>query len=206
MTFQAILELFEVVDRLSALDKLTKSQARKLSDAENELRTQSEKEARRANQRMRALEKAGLTTSNAYRRAQGFTNEILEKRRFSQAKKKISLDDLIMQFEEIIKFLSDASSTVTGEKMRLSGLDKMFPKMNKKEKASMMRFLDSATFQDLKKIIGTDIIKKAGDNIIEGAKVSDLNKLYKNFLEREEKGTLTIEQDIFTEVWDRWNK
>lgn len=205
MIFQAILELFEVVDRLSALDKLTKSQARKLSDSENELRTQYVKEARRANQRMRALEKADLTTSNAYRRAQGFTNEILEKRRFSQSKK-ISLDDLIMQFEEIIKFLSDASSTVTGEKMRLSGLDKMFPKMNKKEKASMMRFLDSATFQDLKKIIGTDIIKKAGDTIIEGAKVSDLNKLYKNFLEREEKGTLTIEQDIFTEVWDRWNK
>ena len=168
-----------------------------------ELQTVSASLAKRANVRLKALEDAGLTASPAYYRATWWTGKERSRRRFSESKK-LTGDDLENQIREMITFLSSDTSSVSFERERQAGLEKILPEGTGKERRQMLRFLESKAFEEMKKTIGTDIVKKAADAIEAGAKVSDLNKLFKEFQRQEAEGTLTVNEDIYTQVWSIW--
>lgn len=158
----------------------------------------SAKLAKRANVRLKALEDEGFETSDAYARAKGWLMQD-ERKRFSESKK-LDAESLRAQVFELNAFL-EGGSTITEERARRAGLDKMMPRASKREKNEMRRFLSSAAFEEMKKTIGTDIVKKAADAIAAGASVSQLNRMYKDFLKQEEKGQR--EMDII-DVWSLW--
>ena len=203
MTYQAILDLFKIVKSLGDTADLAGSKLRRYNKALSAIETESSKLAKRANTRLKALEERGLTSSPAYQRATWWTGDELSRMRFSESKK-LSPDKAIEQLEELNAFLGNEYSTISGETARQAGLEKLMPEGTKKEKAAMKRFLESDAFSEMKKVIGTDIVKKAADAIEAGAKVGELNKLYRDYLTREAAGRLTVDQDIYTEVWSEW--
>lgn len=203
MIFSEVLKLFKKVERYLSLDSLTPYQTKQLSKTTNKLQLEYSKAAKRANVRLKALEKAGYTSSPAYQRATWFTGETRDKLRFTESKH-LNYDELRTAYEEVNIFLQSPASTITSEKERRSGIEKILPKADRKTKAAFQRFLSSNAFEELKKVIGTDIVKKGADAIENGAKVSDLNRLFNNFMRREEQGNLSLNQDIFSEVWSTW--
>lgn len=163
-----------------------------------EAQAYSSKLAKRANVRLAALENEGFTSSETYARAHDWLTQD-DRRRFSESKK-LDAESLRAQIYELNAFLH-GSSTIQSERNRRAGLDKIMPNATAKQKAEMRRFLSSAAFEEMKKTIGTDIVKKAADAIEAGASVKELNKLFKQFLEQEEKGTQYMD---ITDVWSRW--
>lgn len=163
-----------------------------------EAQAYSAKLAKRANVRLKALEDSGLQSAESYSRAQGWLSQD-DRRRFSESKK-LDAESLRAQVYELNAFL-EGGSTIQEEKQRRAGLNRMMPRATKREKNQMRRFLSSAAFEEMKKTIGTDIVKKAADAIEAGASVSELNKLYQRFLRQEEKGNAEI--DIL-DVWSEW--
>lgn len=158
----------------------------------------SAKLAKRANVRMKALEDAGFESSDAYARAKGWLSQD-DRRRFSESKK-LDAESLRAQVYELTVFLQ-GGSTIRAEKDRRSGLDKLMPNATRKEKNEMRRFLLSAAFDEMKKTIGTNIVNRAADSIQGGASVRELNKLYKQFLDQENKGNQYMD---ITDVWTLW--
>lgn len=203
MKWTEVLKLFKKVDRYMSLDSLSKYQMRRLASAENKLRTEYARAAKRANTRLRALEKAGLESSSAYMRATWFTGETRDKMRFSESKK-LDIETMRTAFEEVNIFLQSPTSRTSVEKRRRSGIDKIMMGAGEKAKNAMMRFLSSTAFGELKKIMGTDIVRKGADAIEAGASVSKLNQLFSDFINREKAGDLAVNQDIYTEVWSAW--
>lgn len=203
ISFQSILHLYDVITHLGDIGTWTQSQLKKYGKYENRIREAYVKEAKRANTRLRALEEKGLTASPAYERATFFTAEERSSLRFSQSKR-MSLSEMMRSYEEVNAFLADETSSIPGERWRQAGINKILPGGSPSEKNAMLRFLDSAAFNDLKKTIGTDVVKMAADAIESGAEVSDLNRLYKDYLKREAEGSLTVDEDLYTEVWSMW--
>lgn len=203
ISFQSILHLYDVITHLGDISTWTASQIKKYGHYENKIREAYVKEAKRANSRLKALEEKGLTASPAYERATFFTAEERSSLRFSQSKR-LSLSEMMRSYEEVNAFLADETSTIRGERWRQAGINKTLPGGSASEKNAMLRFLESAAFNDLKHTIGTNVVKMAVDAIESGAKVSDLNRLYKDYLKREAEGDLTVDEDLFTEVWSRW--
>ena len=204
LTSQEIFHLYDIVMNFGNIGSSKVSQGRRAVKAEKRIREEYEKAANAANKRMQRLEEQGLDVSSpAYQQAQYFLGETMGRDRFSRSKK-MKFADMMEQYEEILKFLNDETSTVTGEKRRRSGVDKLMPAASKKEKNAMMRFLSSKAFEELKKVMGTDIVRRGADAIEQGAKVSDLTKLFKDFLKREKQGDITVNEDIYTEVWSPW--
>ena len=156
--------------------------------------------AKRANVRLKALEDARLTSSPAYKRAEIWLKKD-SRRRFSESKK-LDAESLRAQAYELNTFLESNSSTLTGELQRRAGLEKLMPNATKKEKNEMRRFLESAAFSEMQKAnIGYNIVREAAEAIISGKKVSDLKKIYSDFLKQEKQGK--FEMDII-DVWDLW--
>lgn len=204
LSFQSIMELYDLITDLGNAAKLTARQAKKLLSAEAAFRQSYAAAAKRANVRLAALEEKGFTSSPAYQRATWFTAEERDRLRFSESKKQ-NLNDMMRAYEEINIFLGRESSKVSGERYRRAGLEKIMPNATIQEKNAMMRFLESGTFREVSGYAyAGDIIKSARDAIENGAKVSDLNRLYQQFKKREAAGTLTVNEDIFTAVWSEW--
>ena len=91
-----------------------------------QLRAINERLAKVANQRMKQLEKSGISRTHALDRAQYYLSEVSEIAKggkFSRSKK-ADIDEIVDQIQEMSIFLKDKTSTVSGEKERRS--DKMF--------------------------------------------------------------------------------
>ena len=180
------------------------------------LREINEKLAKRANQRMKELEKRGLETA-AYNRAQGFIQEYKELgngKNFSR-RKSLDIDDLVMNIKEESKFLRSQTSTVSGEMKRR---EKIFNTLTKKDKSGksiipsisevddtdtykkkFLDFLDTDVWNEIKKSLYADTnitMDEGGEAIANGASVDDLEKAFNDYLSGEET-------DIF-EMWDNW--
>lgn len=203
ISYQDILHLYDVITNLNNIGQLTKSQSKQLASYDNKIRESYVQAAKTANRRLARLEEKEFTSSPAYGRATWFTAEERSSLRFSESKR-MNWNDMMRAYEEVNAFLYDETSTVRGERRREAGLDKIMPDADAKEKDAMIRFLESTAFAEMKKTIGTDIVKKAADAIEAGANVGDLKKLFKDFKAREASNELTVDQDIYTEVWSKW--
>ena len=179
------------------------------------LRDLNEKLAKRANQRMKELEKRGLETAS-YNRAQGYIQEYKELgngRNFSR-RKSLDIDELLQNVKEESNFLRSQTSTISGEMKRR---EKIFNTLTKKDengksiipvvspeetdsyKKKFLDFLDTDVWDEIKKSLYSDTnitMDEAGEAIKAGADIKDLQSAFTEFIEGEET-------DIF-ELWDSW--
>ena len=180
------------------------------------LQSESAKLAKRANVRLKALEEHNYSTP-ASRRAFGFL-DLEDRARFSESKK-LTGDSLEQQLEELNRFLS-GPSTITEAREYLSGFDKLQEEGileefdSKAESKAMQRFLESDYWNnEIKKTLGRDYkrgsgeladrISAAQEAIKSGAKVQDLERIYKQFRERERLGILQEGEDYLS-VFEDW--
>lgn len=185
-----------------------------------ELQRQNEIMAKRANTRMRELEKAGLDSTAALKRAKHYLGDTdyTSANRFSRSKK-LSLDDLYEQTVQEGKFLRAQTSTAAGELKRreeiwssltsqrideatgdikepvisLAGIDDVDA-----YKEKFLDFLDSGAWEEFKKHLYTKhILNDAGEAVAAGASVEDLNEAFQAFKDG------TSEDDLIT-IWNNW--
>ena len=180
------------------------------------LRALNERLAKRANQRMKELEKRGFETA-AYTRAKGYIQEYKELGNgvnFSR-RKSLDIDDLVQNIKEESNFLRSKTSTASGE---LDRREKIFDTLTKKDKngksiipsvsevddrdqykKKFLDFLDSDVWSEIKKSLYADTnitMDEAGEAIASGASIADLERAFNTYLEGEET-------DLF-EIWDNW--
>lgn len=187
----------------------------------NALKALNETLAKRANERLGSLEKAGLDNTAAYNRAlhyiqteQPFTTSD----RFSRSVK-MDIDELALNVKEEAKFLRWQTSTVSGEVKRRDRIFKSLTtdKVNEKGeiikeaaikipegenvdsfKKTFLDFLDSDAWDEFKKhLYYTDILNEAGEAVAAGASVEDLNEAFEKY----RKGLI---EDDLDEIWNNW--
>ena len=126
--------------------------------SKEELAKKIEKSYKKANDRLKALEKAGLTkASNAYRyiERESYDNaEYLTKRgRFKKPTKKMSRNDLLSEYVNLNRFLNESkTSTVKGTKNRYKEAYKTYAKKVKSAGNIPMSFEEYGDFWRSEKI------------------------------------------------------
>lgn len=140
--------------------------------------------AKRANVRLKALENADYEAAPSYMRVRDTIGADRWRVRFSESKK-LSVDQLETQLEELSIFLRDESSTIGGEKMRRSGIDTMIKEgaiqvKNERTKATLLRFLQSDEWNAYKALAG--YVKGSMQTIVNaienGHSLKDFTKLF----------------------------
>lgn len=152
--------------------------------AEAELRSLARSMAKRANQRMVELEKAGYETA-ALNRSQYWLNEIRGRNRYRENVKTLDMDILMDELEKSSQFLRWQTSTVAGENRRrkkiLAALeDKGIEIKNEK---IFLEFLDSDMWNEFKKYIGTDLQRIAGEVLETQEDLDNLKQMFKRYQE-----------------------
>lgn len=152
--------------------------------AEAELRAIARTMAKRANQRMVELEKAGYETA-ALNRAQYWLNEIRGRNRYREHVKTMPLDTLMDELEKSTQFLRWQTSTVGGEnKRRKKILDALKDKgIEVKNEKIFLEFLDSDIWNEFKKYIGTDLQRIAGEVLETQEDLDNLKQMFKRYQE-----------------------
>lgn len=152
--------------------------------AEAELRDLARTMAKRANQRMVELEKAGYETA-ALNRAQYWLNEIRGRNRYREHVKTMPLDTLMDELEKSTQFLRWQTSTVGGEnKRREKILDALKDKgIELKNEKIFLEFLDSDIWNEFKKYIGTDLQRIAGEVLETQEDLDNLKQMFKRYQE-----------------------
>lgn len=184
-----------------------------------QLRDLNERLAKRSNQRMTSLKKAGLDTTAAMTRAQRDIENIgISLGRFSRSKK-MSAEDLYQQVKSEANFLRWQTSTVSGEIKRREKIWESLTTQRIDEetgdiknpaidlsgvedidafKKNFLKFLDDGAWEELKKHIYTkNILNEAGEAIAAGASVEELSEAMKNYVNG------NTEDDLLT-IWDNW--
>lgn len=184
-----------------------------------QLRALNERLAKRSNQRMTSLKKAGLDTTAAITRAQRDIENIgISSGRFSRSKK-LSAEDLYKQVKSEANFLRWQTSTVSGEIKRREKIWESLTTQRIDEetgdiknpaidlsgiedidafKKNFLKFLDDGAWEELKKHIYTkNILNEAGEAIAAGASVEELSEAMKNYVNG------NTEDDLLT-IWDNW--
>lgn len=126
--------------------------------SKEELARKVEKNYKKANDRLKALEKAGLTkASNAYRyieREKYDDADYLNKKgRFKKPTKKMTRNDLLSEYVNLNRFLNESkTSTVSGTKRRYKEAYKTYSKKVKSTGGSPMTFEEYGDFWRSEKI------------------------------------------------------
>ena len=180
-------------------------------NAYSELADLNNRLAKRANQRMSEIERAqGIAHTEAYDRAQGYLENVADNStrnkqgnmRFSQSRK-LDIDDLEENLDNVGQFLRDESSKVSSERFRRAeesfetlAEHGFIDDLSDSNKKKFFRFLKTDAWEDIKKHIGSGFIKDAADAISRGVRVGDLVNLYDDYKTRNDV-------DIF-EITDAW--
>lgn len=179
----------------------------------------NEKLAKRANTRLRELEKRGFDSTQAYKRAIDFTSDegSTESKRFSRSKK-MDIDTLYDQLKMESNFLRWQTSTPAGELKRrervwegltMQRIDEegniIDPVIDLSQvgdidvfKKKFLEFLDEKAWDEIKKhIYSKNILNEAGEAISAGADIKDLADAIRDYNNNE------TEDDLLT-IWDNW--
>ena len=200
-----------VIPTTQEIEDLAAAAASGNQSAIKELGTLNNRLAKRANERMRDIERKGLEGTQAYNRAKYFIQEqdFGNGKYFSQSKK-LDVDDLLLNIENASTYLRSQTSTAAGEMSRRQNIiDKLAdrgyidlpddPEKIESFKDKFLEFLDSNAWDDIKKHMyatGSGMLGDAAEAIQNGANVNDLLRAFKDY----QKGA---ETDLF-EIWDYW--
>ena len=184
-------------------------------DALFELGELNNKIAKRANERMRTLERRGLAGTEAYNIAkdsiknQSFNTN--KKGYFSQSRT-LDTKEAVQSLKDATAFLRSQTSTPLGEMERRRDIvdtlvERGHLEMPDEEtdpaefKRKFLEFLDTNAWNDIKKHMyatNAGMLKEAGEAIQNGAKLGDLTRAFKDY----QKST-PPDTDLF-EIWDNW--
>lgn len=174
------------------------------------MREQNRLMSKSANQRMRYMERTGMVDEWG-RGTAAYNNAKEDLLQLGQEKfltgKNIDINQMYDNMSDARFFLESQTSTRRGEMKRreriIGSLEEggyltvpSNPVEAAKFKKEFAQFLDSDAFTDLKKYMGTNIIKEASDAIARGAKVQDLANIFRQYQAKNDA-------DIFN-VWDSW--
>lgn len=158
------------------------------------------KEVKRANQRARELDKRGINSAAKT----AFRNAIPDGLFLSQSKK-LDIDTMVKNMTIAEKMLTASTSTVTGSKRAFNkSINTILEKgvISKPEGMSnavfekqLDRFFKNKHFEELKKFLGSGIIKDASDAIKAGIPIGRISRLFNEYLKDTDK------HDIY-QVWD----
>lgn len=187
--------------------------AQRLGDLNNRL-------AKRANERMRDIERKGLAGTGAYNRAKYWLQEEADfsgNDYFSQSRK-LSPEDAEANLEAITDYLRSQTSTAAGEKRRRQSIgDKLYDKgffddyldelPDEADKGAalddmqqkLMQMFDTDAWDDIRKQNkgGTNaLVAEAVDALSQGALIGDLKRAFRDF----QRGADTD----YIEMWDNW--
>ena len=172
------------------------------------------REVKRANERARNLDKHGLDTGALKQYRRNIDGNFL-----SQSKN-LDIDTMVSNLKRAEKFLKSKTSTVSGEMKRRheNYLTLTKPKRDKrgriiaqsfvkpppegmsklKQEQALNRFLSNKHFEELKKTLGTNVIKEAADAINQGVPVIRLSRLYNEYVRSNEKTDIRAIWSAFT--------
>lgn len=158
------------------------------------------REVKRANQRARELDKRGINSAAKT----AFRNAIPEGLFLSQSKK-LDVDTMVKNLDIAEKMLTAKTSTVKGaDKAFIKSVNKMKEHnfISKPEDMSdaeyekqLKRFFKNKHFGELKKFLGSGIIKDASDAIGAGIPIGRISRLFNEYLKNPN------DHDIY-EVWE----
>lgn len=187
---------------------------------EEGLRALNERLAKRSNQRMTTLKKAGLDETAAISRAKKDIKDLdITTGKYSRSKK-LDLESVYKQVKSEANFLRWQTSTVSGELQRRERIwdsltsQRIDEKGNITEpvisllgvddveayKKSFLKFLDSNAWEELKKHLYTSkniLLDKAGEAISSGANLQDL----KDAIQKYKEGDKDLD---WITIWDNW--
>ena len=156
--------------------------------------------ARRSNDRLLKLERAGMDASSpAYRAAM----DMLDGNRFSRSKN-LTAGQIRKEIEKNIRFLNMQTSSVRGENQRI---EKVFNTLKDEalidanvDEQKFAEFLKSPACKELKSIDSSQIMGEASVAIANGKSVEDLIASYEEYLRGES------EADNLLEVFEGWTE
>ncbi len=175
-----------------------------------ELGDLNNKLAKRANERMRDLERQGLEGTAAYNRAKYYIQDqdFGTGKYFSQSRK-LDPDDLLMNIDNVSEYLRAETSTSAGERRRRQNIsdslenkgffDDVAPEDVNDTKKQLLDFFDTDAWEDIRKHNegGTnEMVAEAIEAIENGALLGDLKRAFKDF----QRGADTD----YIEIWKNW--
>lgn len=176
---------------------------RELGDLNNKL-------AKRANERMRDIERRGMEGTASYNRAKYWLSEEADfagNKYFSQSRN-LSPEDAIANIEAISDYLRAQTSTAAGEMQRRKNISDKLEEMDffddvedpVQTKKQLMEFFDTDAWADIRKNNrgGTNVlVAEAADALSSGALIGDLKRAFKDF----QRGADTD----YIEIWENWS-
>ena len=175
-----------------------------------ELGDLNNKLAKRANERMRDIERQGLEGTAAYNRAKYYIQdqEFGGGEYFSQSRK-LDPDDLLMNIDNVSEYLRAETSTSAGERRRRQNIsdslenkgffDDVAPEDVNNTKKQLLDFFDTDAWEDIRKHNkgGTnEMVAEAVEAIENGALLGDLKRAFKDF----QRGADTD----YIDIWKNW--
>lgn len=175
-----------------------------------ELGDLNNKLAKRANERMRDIERQGLEGTAAYNRAKYYIqDQDFGKGKYFSQSRKLDPDDLLMNIDNVSEYLRAETSTSAGERKRRQNIsdslenkgffDDVAPEDVNDTKKQLLDFFDTNAWEDIRKHNkgGTnEMVAEAVEAIENGALLGDLKRAFKDF----QRGADTD----YIEIWENW--
>lgn len=197
-----------------------KAKAAEAGDAAamEQLRNVYYREVKTANQRARALDKKGYNTGALIQYRKNLDGQFL-----SQSKN-LEVEDMVRNLKRAEKFMKAKTSKISGENERMAKVYDSLrkPKRDKRgrivssafikpppegmtkfqQERALSQFFKNKHFEELKKNLGSNIIKEAADAINRGIPVIRLSRLYNEYV-RENEGLSAKEKKYDLDIL--WN-
>ena len=198
----------------SWINRKAKAAERGDPEALKQLQNQYVREVKRANERARNLDKHGLDTGALKQYRKNLDGN------FISQSKNLDIDQMVAGLKKAEKFLKSQTSTVSGEMERRhkNYMSLTKPKRDKRgriisqsfvkpppegmsklqQERALNNFLSNKHFEELKKTLGTNVIKEAADAINQGIPVIRLSRLYNEYVRSNEKTDIRAIWSAFT--------
>lgn len=198
----------------SWINRKAKAAERGDPEALKQLQNQYVREVKRANERARNLDKHGLDTGALKQYRKNLDGNFISQSR------NLEIDEMVAGLKKAEKFLKSQTSTVSGEMERRhkNYMSLTKPKRDKRgriisqsfvkpppegmsklqQERALNNFLSNKHFEELKKTLGTNVIKEAADAINQGIPVIRLSRLYNEYIRSNEKTDIRAIWSAFT--------
>lgn len=198
----------------SWINRKAKAAERGDPEALKQLQNQYVREVKRANERARNLDKHGLDTGALKQYRKNLDGNFISQSR------NLEIDEMVAGLKKAEKFLKSQTSTVSGEMERRhkNYMSLTKPKRDKRgriisqsfvkpppegmsklqQERALNNFLSNKHFEELKKTLGTNVIKEAADAINQGIPVIRLSRLYNEYVRSNEKTDIRAIWSAFT--------
>ena len=198
----------------SWINRKAKAAERGDPEALKQLQNQYVREVKRANERARNLDKHGLDTGALKQYRKNLDGNFISQSR------NLEIDEMVAGLKKAERFLKSQTSTVSGEMERRhkNYMSLTKPKRDKRgriisqsfvkpppegmsklqQERALNNFLSNNHFEELKKTLGTNVIKEAADAINQGIPVIRLSRLYNEYVRSNEKTDIRAIWSAFT--------